>query len=214
MRHKNQQQLTGDQDRMKNKLMAAGLLLALGAVLGVNQMFAADTLPKDVKIKYIDGWRAMDSDSYKMNKVDKNTFLVEGLNSHPNHFVTLLQAVTPKAETRKFLLSADIRSENMDGWAGLWMRVDDANKKPLAFDNMADRSITGTQAWKPCKVVLDISPKAQKIVFGFLFTGKGKAWVKNIQFKPVDSQEKSTDSLNQPPQAQNLDQQPQNLEMK
>lgn len=197
---------------MKMKLIATSLLLALGAVWGVQQIFAADetAMPQDLKVKYIDGWKVHETHNFKINKVN-DAILVEGLTRDNGHnHTTFLRSITPQAKTRQFMLSADIRSESMDGWAGLWMRIDDQDKKPLGFDNMENRPITGTQAWKSYNVLLPVSPKAKKIVFGFLFVGKGKAWVKNVAFKPVNAQAGSTDMLNPAPLAQA----PQNLEMK
>ena len=42
-------------------------------------------------------------------------------------------------------LTAYVKTQGVDDWAALWMRVDSADEaKPLAFDNMADRPINGT----------------------------------------------------------------------
>jgi len=61
-------------------------------------------------------------------------------------FGTLMQSI--KAEQylgQKVRLSGLVKSEEVLGWAGLWMRVD-KEKSPVAFDNMENRAIKGTTA--------------------------------------------------------------------
>ena len=48
---------------------------------------------------------------------------------------------------KKVALSAYVKSEDVTGWSGLWMRVDGQDDKVLAFDNMQNRRITGTTGW-------------------------------------------------------------------
>lgn len=85
-------------------------------------------------------------------------------------------------------LSAYMKSEDVKGWAGLWMRVDgDSARDVLAFDNMQDRALTGTAAWKKYAVVLDVPAKASSsVAFGFLLNGTGKLWVSELAFEVVD----------------------------
>ena len=46
-----------------------------------------------------------------------------------------------------------VKSQDVVGWAGLWMRVDQG-KDAVAFDNMQDRSIKGTTDWRHDDVIL------------------------------------------------------------
>src|SRR5579863_1208884 len=64
-----------------------------------------------------------------------------------NGFGTLMQTV--KAEQylgRRVRLSGLVKSEEVTGWAGLWMRVDKGTTV-VAFDNMQNRAIKGTTGW-------------------------------------------------------------------
>src|SRR5690606_329877 len=72
-------------------------------------------------------------------------------------------------------LSGYIKTENVkDGFAGLWMRID----PEIAFDNMAEREITGTTDWQKYEVTLNLDPKkTEKIVIGGLLVGTGKMWL-------------------------------------
>lgn len=72
------------------------------------------------------------------------------------------------------------------GAAGLWMRVDSVKSgvvKPVAFDNMSRRSVTGTTDWSEYSVVLDVPKDADSISFGFLLSGVGTVWVMTSELK-------------------------------
>jgi len=46
------------------------------------------------------------------------------------------------------MLSGYIKSEDVNGWSGMWMRIDGESNQQLGFDNMRDRAIKGTTDWK------------------------------------------------------------------
>jgi hypothetical protein len=85
-----------------------------------------------------------------------------------------------------------IKTENvLNGYAGLWWRVDGEGKgKVLSFDNSQARIIgdrptgdsgvirgaVGTTGWKRIEFELPVSAGASNINFGLLLTGTGTAW--------------------------------------
>jgi hypothetical protein len=87
---------------------------------------------------------------------------------------------------RRLRLRAQVRTEDVVRWAGLWMRVDDADGVTLAFDNMQDRPFRGTADWTSASVVLDVAPEARTIVYGMLLAGTGTARAGAIVLEPVD----------------------------
>lgn len=124
-------------------------------------------------------------------------------------FGTLVQGFTPDTyRGQRIRYSGWVRTENADGGgAGLWMRIDGAKPKVLAFDNMQRRWITGTTEWTKCEIVLDVPKEAAEIVFGALLHGKGTAWVDDLQIQEVDTSVPTTDLINPtlPNQPKNLD---------
>lgn len=79
---------------------------------------------------------------------------------------------------QKIKLTGYMKTENVEGSAGLWMRID----PQVAFDNMQDRAVTGTTGWKQYEIELDLNPnKATQIVLGGLLVGKGKIWLDNLR---------------------------------
>jgi len=87
---------------------------------------------------------------------------------------------------KRVRMSAYVKTEGVEGRAGLWMRVDGKEKANLAFDNMMLRPVKGTTDWKQYDVVLDVPEEAEEIFIGFLVAGKGRGWVDDIAFKVVD----------------------------
>jgi hypothetical protein len=59
-----------------------------------------------------------------------------------------------------------MKSEEVTGWAGLWMRVD-KGKEVVAIDNMQGRAIKGTTSWQRYEVVLDVPRTQQALRLGF-----------------------------------------------
>jgi len=83
---------------------------------------------------------------------------------------------------KEIRLSAFVKTKNVDTWVGLWMRVD-GNATTLSFDNMGDRSITGTSDWRKYEIVLDVPESSTGILYGILLAGTGEAWVNGMQLE-------------------------------
>ena len=90
-------------------------------------------------------------------------------------------------------LRAELKAGRIGGWAGLWMRIDGADGKVLAFDNMQNRPIRGTGSFEWYSVVLDVPEGAERLSFGVLLHGPGAVFVRELQFAEVDSEVGTTD---------------------
>ncbi|WP_257454654.1 AraC family transcriptional regulator [Archangium lipolyticum] len=106
----------------------------------------------------------------------------------PAGYGTFMQAFGAGAFRGKRLrFSAVVRTEDVKGWSGLWMRVEgEGSREPLAFDNMQSRALVGTTACKRHEVVLDVPQDARSIMAGLLLSGTGKAWIGAVRFETVD----------------------------
>ncbi|WP_353130657.1 S41 family peptidase [Parapedobacter pyrenivorans] len=79
---------------------------------------------------------------------------------------------------KKITLSGYIKTENVEGYAGLWMRID----PQIAFNNMQQEGISGTTDWKRYEFTLTMAPeRTERIVLGALLAGKGKLWVDGLK---------------------------------
>jgi hypothetical protein len=103
-------------------------------------------------------------------------------------FGTLMQSFAATAYIgQRVRFSANVRSDSVQEWAGLWMRVDQnaATRKVLAFDNMQNRSIKGTTEWRSYEVVLDVPEGSTSISLGILMGGKGTVWLNSANVEVV-----------------------------
>lgn len=86
---------------------------------------------------------------------------------------------------RRVRFSALVKTDKVEGWGGIWMRVDDRDKPNAALATMEDRPIKGSTDWTRQSVVLDAGSDANRISFGFTLTGKGQIWLADPQFEIV-----------------------------
>ena len=114
--------------------------------------------------------------------------LIRGGVAEPRGFVTLMRHVEAAPYRGGHLrLRAWLKTEDLAGWAGLWMRVDELDDpvKILAFDNMGDRRIRGTNGWRRYEVVLDVPEAADQVYYGALLEGTGRIWVDEVTLEAV-----------------------------
>ena len=85
---------------------------------------------------------------------------------------------------RKVVFSAHVKTEDLRGWVGLWMRVADSRTGEIyAYENMVREAIKGTQAWKKYSIVLDVDPNSDIVSYGILLNDAGKIWMKNAKLE-------------------------------
>jgi hypothetical protein len=116
----------------------------------------------------------------------KNSGYLKAKVAEPRGFGTMMQMFQANAYLNKRMrFSAFVKSEGVKAWAELWMRVDGPQQGSLAFDNMQNRPIKGTTDWQKYVVVLDVPQESVGIALGPLLTGKGQAWISQVQFEEV-----------------------------
>ena len=95
---------------------------------------------------------------------------------------------------KRVKMSAQVKSNSITGWAGLWVRVDAATEEEgeYAFDNMGDRPVKGTTGWTTYDLVLDVDTAGKRLVWGILMSGTGQVWITEPVFTVVDSSVKTT----------------------
>lgn len=154
----------------------------------------------------VDGWflAGSEKESYEIGveKVADRDGKVGYIKSTKNKikgFGTMMQSFIPEEYIGKRVkLSGHIKTENVDGWVGLWMRVDGPKQKgskyreSLAFDNMNDRKIEGSTSWQKYEIILDVDEEAVNLAYGILLSGKGEAWLDDLTFEVVEKNEETT----------------------
>ena len=126
-------------------LIACCLLLFLGVTLGSAQ---SGTAPR--------GWILAGDHPQNYVTGVNNDVVYQGnpsafLKSKPSAtegFGTLMQQFdAAQYAGQRVRLTAWVKSENVEDWAGLWVRVDSGTKS-VAFDNMQNWAIKGTTSWQ------------------------------------------------------------------
>lgn len=117
-------------------------------------------------------------------------------NAHPSAYLKSKTAVSDGFGTlmqnfradqyagKRLRFTALVKTEGVQERAGLWMRVDQG-KESVAFDNMYDRPIKGTNGWQQYAVVLDVPQNATGIFFGVLLSGTGTVWLNSAKIETV-----------------------------
>lgn len=78
---------------------------------------------------------------------------------------------------RTFSLTGWVATSGVNyGYAGLWVRIDDASGNPLYLDNMNGRGIVGNNAYTHLGTQVRIPFAAARICIGGLSTGIGSAY--------------------------------------
>lgn len=96
---------------------------------------------------------------------------------------------------KRLRFSAAVRSADIENRAALFMRVRGTDGKILAFDNMLNRPITGTNDWAQHAIVLDVARDAEDIIFGILSSLGGQVWMADVHLDVVDRDVPTTDLL-------------------
>jgi hypothetical protein len=77
-------------------------------------------------------------------------------------------------------LEAELRTEALESWAGLWLRLDGPGSG-LFFDNMHDRPIRGSTPWTRYAIETRVPEGAEWINYGFLLVANGTVWADHFR---------------------------------
>ncbi|WP_047551968.1 S41 family peptidase [Psychroserpens sp. Hel_I_66] len=137
------------------------------------------------------GWTTFGTGDYKVSfdtsvvKNGKVSGAIESTGAN-TQFKALAYTIPANFGGEKIKLTGYLKTENVNGFAGLWLRID----PQIAFDNMRSRKINGTNDWKKYEIELDLDNRAQQIVFGGLLSGSGKIWIDKLEItidgKPLE----------------------------
>ncbi|WP_102707960.1 helix-turn-helix domain-containing protein [Terribacillus saccharophilus] len=146
--------------------------------------------------KQVRGWILSGSDphNYEMGNDYKQVhqgkasgYLMSKTVIGADEFATMMQQFKAANYVGKRLqLTCFIKTENVQSFASMWMRVDNTSDDIVQFDNMSNRPIQGTTNWTRYRIVLDVPDNSAAISFGVILSGKGKVWADGFRFEEVD----------------------------
>lgn len=101
-------------------------------------------------------------------------------------WATLMQTFSAvEYRGKRVRFQAQVRTEEVKGWSGLWMRVDCASEFSCAFYNNQDKPMRGTNGWTLRSVTLDVPQDAKEISFGVTNVGGGTSWIDDLKVEVV-----------------------------
>ena len=101
--------------------------------------------------------------------------------SAARHYAVLSQSIRADHYLqRRIRLTGYIRTRDVQGWAGMWLRVDPLRGPALEFDNMEKRPIRGTTPWTLYEITVEVPRDAHTLHFGVLLQGSGEVWLDDV----------------------------------
>ncbi|WP_426341956.1 transcriptional regulator [Pseudoduganella sp. S-14] len=126
---------------------------------------------------------------------DSHAKYVRATSAKAGDWATLMQVFSAADYRGKRLrFQAQVRTEDVTGWTGLWMRVDCEEKRSCAFYNSQDKPMHGTNGWTLRSVTLDVPADAKSISFGVITGSSGTTWIDDLKMEAV-GKEVAVDSL-------------------
>ena len=97
-----------------------------------------------------------------------------------NEFGVASQRVPATFQGKTLKLTGFLKTDKvLNGYAGLWMRVDGPDGI-LAFDNMQKRPVKGTTDWQQYTISLPLGSEAEAIYIGGLLPSDGTMWLDDL----------------------------------
>ena len=194
---------------MNKKAILTGSIALLFISISLQPISAEMTSTQNMELqeaamieKFIDDWFKAGSKPYlyeigKDEKVKHNeqvSYYLKSINKIEDGFGNIMRQIIPdEYRGKRIKLTGTIKSENIDNWAGMWMRVDGPEPgKSLQFDNMQNRPIKGSNEWTNYEIVLDVPENSTGIAYGVLVSGNGQIWFSSLSFEVVGTDVPST----------------------
>jgi hypothetical protein len=126
-----------------------------------------------------------------------DVYFLKSKNFSADELGTFMKNIKPgDYKNKRLRVSAFIKHENIENWAGMWMRVDSyVHGKMLGFDNMSTRPLKGTGDWQKYEIVLDVPDYSSAVYYGLLIEGNGQLWIAEPSLEVVGNDVASTNTL-------------------
>lgn len=187
-------------------IVAAALAAAMGCLKSVDRGLDEESIQGNVTLKLPTGWvlfgpvdgrEAFDffggyDEAVKRSGARSATFMAVDVSKDDQARLTQ-RFVADRYRGKRVRFSGFMKTNCVNGWAGLWMRVDTATKVGWAFDDMEDLAVSGTTDWAHYHVVLDVPEDAEAIYLGAHLYGRGQVWLDDCRFEVVGEDVPATD---------------------
>ncbi len=118
---------------------------------------------------------ARDGDSFG------NCLMLRKVGAKTAEFVSVMQRFPAcSLAGRVIRFNGEIKTQDVEEWAGLWLRADGDEEANLFFDNMSGHRVTGTTQWGCHSIEGQMPSLATWLNIGIVLSGSGTIWVDNL----------------------------------
>lgn len=108
--------------------------------------------------------------------------LFRNLRAAPHEFGSLMQRCPAHYLAGATIrLEAEVKTEDVEQWAGLWLRADGDKEFNLFFDNMSNRPIRGSTSWTKYTIDAQLPQATTWLNYGIVLAGRGSMWADNFR---------------------------------
>lgn len=128
------------------------------------------------------------STHYEINVIERpdngvgSCVIFQNLSATKDEFGSLMQRCPAKFLAGKVIkFEGELKTKNVEQWAGLWLRADGIDEPTLYFDNMHKHRLRGTNAWKKYVIDAPLPKETAWLNYGIVLSGKGTIWADNFR---------------------------------
>jgi len=108
--------------------------------------------------------------------------VLSDVDAKPTEFGSLMQRCPGRFLAGKTIrFEGELRSEDVSGWAGLWLRADAEAQPNLFFDNMSRRPVVGTTPWSRYSIDARLPRNTDWLNYGIVLSGSGHLSADNLR---------------------------------
>lgn len=134
------------------------------------------------------GYVSNASDRYEIRTVRRDSggacLVLAHRDAAPGEFGSVMQrfpAAFLAGRTVRF--EGELRTDAVQGWAGLWIRADGAETPNLIFDNMQRRGPRGTREWAHYAMDVNLPHETRWLNIGIVLAGAGAVWADDLRLR-------------------------------
>jgi C-terminal processing protease CtpA/Prc len=131
-----------------------------------------------------EGWTARPAETIHLDdhvlRDGRHVVRIARTATSPEAFSVLVQQTPLDVTGTMIELRGALRTEDVDGFVGLWMR-EDGESETVAFENMQKRALAGTTDWASYAIQLPVHADATDLSWGVLLQGTGTAWADDLE---------------------------------
>ena len=171
-------------ERMLPRMAAVALLCAATSALSQTPDHSLSTLldlSRPQAHNRPGGWTSNTDAARLETDAGERVLRLTRTETSPGEFSTVAAHFPTDLVGRTLTFTADLRTQDVNGYAALWLRADNSSQHLLDLKNSADEDFGGTQPWHSFSLSITLTPQTRQITFGVLLHGPGTAWVRHLQ---------------------------------